>query len=85
VSGHYTPEHPTYTACMSCAADWFAAFPAGVAKIACPKCGAVEGEPVKIRDWEWFKAFTTDGEPGSARWKRRAMVCLNAKQMETGT
>lgn len=84
MSGHYTEERDIYTACMSCGADWFDAFPLGVARIACPKCGAVEGEPVKIHDMDWFRRFTSKGALGGAEWKRRAMVCLNAKDLENG-
>lgn len=84
MTGIYAPETPTYAACMRCGADWFAWFPPGVPTIACPVCDERAGEPVQIRNSAWIARFTGCVRAGGREWKRRALVCLNAKRMETG-
>lgn len=66
----------TYVACMSCAKDWVAVAPVGVAALECPSCGKMEGEQVQIHDIDWFNRFMS-----GKNQKRRTMVCLNANRM----
>ena len=65
-------------ACMVCAQDWTAVFPAGVNKLQCPKCNAIAGEPVQIHNRDWFMRFVR----GGVNQQQQMLVCLNANRME---
>ena len=74
----HRPHKAQYVACMDCAKDWAAVFPATVQRLECPACGKMAGEPVRIHDMAWFRRFMQgDNLP------QRTLVCLNAKRMES--
>jgi hypothetical protein len=74
--GDHRPHKTEYVACMACAHDWVAVYPATTSLLECPKCQAAAGEAVKIHDVEWFKRFMAGNDT-----KRRTLVLLNANRM----
>lgn len=72
----HRPHSAQYVACMECAHDWVAVAPKGTEALECPSCGAMAGEPVAIRNVEWFKRFMSGKDQ-----PKRTLVCLNANRM----
>lgn len=74
----FRPHDTGYVVCMSCAHDWVGAFPVGVNRFECPKCGEMHGEIVNYKDKNWFARFMS-GRSGADAAKR-TLVLLNAAQ-----
>ena len=77
----HRPHEARYVACMKCANDWVAVYPAGVTGLECPKCGEIAGEPVAYNDLAWFRRFI-DFKMSKKEERKRTLVLLNAKRMD---
>jgi len=77
----HRPHTAQYVACMKCAHDWVAVYPAGATNLECSKCGEMSGEPVNYKDINWFRRFI-DFKMSEKEQRRRTLVLLNAKRMD---
>lgn len=73
----YRKHRADYVTCMTCAADWIAAFPVGAGPLECLDCGDMAGEVVQHMDADWFRRYMAGPNP-----QKRRLVLLNAARME---